>query len=152
MGLQPHGSAPAAWLFPSEPISYSRWLQTGPRGLLCPHQHQTSSVQHAAAALGCCDAAAPSRHHFTAAVGADEARAAAAASQASPDAPVPTEPARGPGCSLRCTSPAVPSASPVSRATAGTGYAPGLYDVWNTDAIAAKPAAAGWQCGPVSQL
>lgn len=31
-------------------------------------------------------------------------------------------------------------------------HAPGLYDVWNADASAADPTAAGWRRGPLSQL
>lgn len=42
------------------------------------------------AVMRCCDAADPSRHHFTAGVGAYEASAAAVASQGSPDMPIPT--------------------------------------------------------------
>lgn len=73
---------------------FCRWLQIGPCRLLCPNQHQTSSVKHATAALGRHDAAAfSSCNHIAAAVDTDEASpaaAATAASQASPDSAFPT--------------------------------------------------------------
>ena len=78
---------PSGWFY--------RWLQTGPHRLLCPQQHQASSVKHAAAALGRHDAAAlPAHAPIAAAADADEgsaaAAAAAAAPQAGPDPAVPT--------------------------------------------------------------